>query len=112
MTKLKQEVTLLTWDVAIHKPSPTACNHDVTTLKQEITIVPQDVTTLEQEVTKNIQDFIIHRRIPTIFKRTIQIKTRDEKTKSRNWSQYEKIADYVFKGFLLIISLMKYFKEP
>lgn len=109
MTKLKQEVTFLTWDVAIHKPSPTACNHDVTTLKQEITIVPQDVTTLEQEVTKNIQDFIIHRRIPPF---SIQIKTRGEKTKSRNWSQYEKIADYVFKGFLLIISLMKYFKEP
>lgn len=38
--------------------------------------------------------------------------TRKRKIKSRNWSQYEKIAGYVFKGSLFVISLMKYFKEP
>lgn len=69
LKKLKQEVTFLTQDVTIHKPSQRACNQDVTTLKQGVTIVPQDVTTLEQEVTKNIQYMIIHRRIPTIFKK-------------------------------------------
>lgn len=69
LKKLKQEVTFLTQDVTIHKPSPTACNQDVTTLKQGVTTLEQEVTTLEQEVTKNIQYMIIHRRIPTIFKK-------------------------------------------
>lgn len=69
LKKLKQKVTFLTQDVTIHKPSQRACNQDVTTLKQGVTIVPRDVTTLEQEVTKNIQYMIIHRRIPTIFKK-------------------------------------------
>lgn len=38
--------------------------------------------------------------------------TRKRKTKSRNWSQYKKIADYIIKGSFIVFSLMKYFKEP
>lgn len=38
--------------------------------------------------------------------------TRKKKTKSRNWSQYKKIADYIIKCSFIVIRLMKYFEEP
>lgn len=38
--------------------------------------------------------------------------TRKRKTKSRNWSQYKKIADYIIKGSFIVLNLMKYFKQP
>lgn len=51
---------------------------------------------------------IIHRRISKIFKKD----NTNQNAGLEKKSQYKKIADYVFKGSFIVISLMKYFKEP